>query len=197
MIANLQKLHTIKSERAGLLSEPDRHRTWKGMLLSIFEGGDFAWQKISKREGLDRDLILSSVEKMLNRINKMEFREQNYSLLHTDFNARNLFVDQESDEITGIIDWEEAMFGDPIYDYARIRMYLWHYNLGEDVISKYYYLVKFTPEERKLEDLYWLSRVIQYLAWYSTDLNEYNRGRIELHQKYLREYNWGKAIKPT
>src|SRR5690606_5572439 len=127
---------------------------------------------------------------MINKINNTDLPENNFSFLHTDFNQRNLFVDPNSDEITGIIDWEEAMFGDPLYDFARVRMYIWHFDLGEDVVENYYKLLEYTEEQKKLEELYWLSRVIQYLGWYSEELNEFNTGRIKLHQDFLRNYIW-------
>ena len=194
MVENLRKLHTIKSTSPGLLTEPNSQKTWKEMMLDIFVGNEFDWHEISHREGIDGDLMLESVERIIKKINDTEFPVGEYSLLHTDFNQRNLFVNPESHEITGIIDWEDSMYGDPIYDFARVRMYLWHFNLDDQAIKEYYELMDFTPHQKELEDLYWLSRVIQYLAWYSEELNEFTKGRIKLHQDYLRAYDWSKKF---
>ncbi len=190
MVKNLRKLHEIKSDKPGLLTEPDSTKTWKEMMISIFVGGDFDWQEVASREGVDGQLILDSVEKMINKINTTDLPVNNFSFLHTDFNQRNLFVDPNNDEITGIIDWEEAMFGDPLYDLARVRMYIWHFDLGDEVVENYYKLLGYTGEQKKVEELYWLSRVIQYLGWYSVELNYFNTGRIKLHQDFLRKFNW-------
>ncbi len=190
MVKNLKKLHEIKSDKPGLLTEPGSIRTWKEMMVSIFNGGDFDWQEVASREGVDGQLILDSVEKIITKINTTDLPETQFSFLHTDFNQRNLFVDPNGDEITGIIDWEEAMFGDPLYDLARVRMYIWHFDLGDEVVENYYKLLCYTEEQKKVEELYWLSRVIQYLGWYSEELNEFNMGRIKLHQDYLRNYKW-------
>lgn len=190
MVKNLKKLHEIKSDKPGLLTEPGSIRTWKEMMVSIFNGGDFDWQEVASREGVDGQLILDSVEKIITKINTTDLPETQFSFLHTDFNQRNLFVDPNGDEITGIIDWEEAMFGDPLYDLARVRMYIWHFDLGEEVVENYYKLLGYTEEQKKIEELYWLSRVIQYLGWYSEELNEFNKGRIKLHQDFLRNYKW-------
>lgn len=190
MIMNLKKLHAVTSATPGLLSEPENKKTWKEMMFAIFDGGEFDWEEVSRRDGLDHDLIMASVLRMREKISRTLFEDDEYSFLHTDFNQRNLFVDPDSDRITGIIDWEEAMFGDPMYDFARVRMYLWHFDLGERAIKDYYDLLDFTPKQKELEDLYWLSRVIQYLGWYSEELNEFNKGRIKLHQDYLRIYHW-------
>ena len=193
MIENLRKLHTIKSTSPGLLAEPDSQKTWKEILLDIFID-EVYWQEISHREGTDGDLIRMSVDRIIKKIYDTEFPVGEYSLLHTDFNQRNLFVNPENFEIAGIIDWEDAMYGDPIYDFARVRMYLWHFNLDDEAIKEYYELMGFVPHQKELEDLYWLSRVIQYLGWYSEELNEFNRGRIKLHQDYLRDYDWLKMF---
>lgn len=194
IIKNLRKLHRIKSISPGLLNEPDSQMTWKEIILDIFEGNAFNWQEISQREVINTDLITVSVEKVIKKINDTEFPVGEYSLLHTDFNQRNLFVNQENYEIAGIIDWEDAMYGDPIYDFARVRMYLWHFNIGNQAIKKYYELMDFTPHQKELEDLYWLTRVIQYIGWYSEELNEFTRGRINLHQDYLQSYDWSKKF---
>jgi aminoglycoside phosphotransferase (APT) family kinase protein len=190
IIRSLKELHKIKSESPGLLVGKKDGETWKGMMLSTFDGGDIDWSEVSKRGSLDGELILVSVSKMKKKIENTVFDLKEYSLLHTDFNQRNLFVDSEHHEISGIVDWEDAMFGDPIYDFARIRMYLWHFNFNKGAISDYYNLVDFSADQKKLEDLYLLSRVIQYLAWYSEELTEFNVSRIKLHQEYLKNYSW-------
>ncbi len=188
MIVNLKKIHQIKSDKAGFLNESGEKRSWKEIMLTKFNCEDPAlnWSKIAKRDGLDSELVLKSVEKIIKKINETEFIEGSYFFLHTDFNQRNLFVNPDSSEITGIIDWGEAMFGDPIYDFARIRMFIWHFNLGTNILENYHKLVFFTPEQKQLEELYRLSRIIEYLAYYSEELNEFNVGRIKLHQDFLR-----------
>lgn len=190
MVENLKKIHLVKSERAGLLTDDNETRNWKELLLAIFDGTNIDWQEVSQRKGVDGELIKNSVRKMIEKIKNMEFTGSPYSLLHTDFNQRNLFVNPENDQIASIIDWGEAMFGDPIYDFGRVRMYIWHFNLSDDVLENYNKILNLNSEQKKLEDLYWLSRVIEYLAYYSEELDEFNTGRIKLHQDFLRNYNW-------
>lgn len=190
IVKNLYELHKIKSEDPGRLVGGNKGETWKSMLLSIFDGTDFDWTEVAGRESLDTELVLNSVENIKRKINNTIFDLKEYSLLHTDFNQRNLFVDTTNYEVAGIIDWEDAMFGDPLYDFARVRMYLWHFDFSEKAVNDYYDLVHFSAEQKNLEDLYWLSRVIQYLGWYSEELTEFNLSRIKLHQEYLRTYIW-------
>ena len=190
MIETQKMIHTINSERTGYITDENEKRNWKEFHLSKFDSTDeyLKWDEISKRDGLDIDLILRSVDRFISKFSKVEIKEGNYSLLHTDYNQRNLFVNPKTKTIAGIIDWGESMFGDPIYDFARIRMLIWHFNLGNSVADEYYSLRNYTKEEKELDELYWVSRVIEYLAYYSEELNEFNRGRIEMHEEFLREY---------
>lgn len=192
MIQNLRKIHKIRSGRAGSLDVSGKNRSWKEIMLAKFDGKDpfLNWKEIAKRDELDQSLVLSSVENMIKRIDKAEFAEGNYSFLHTDFNQRNLFVDDDSNEISGIIDWGEAMFGDPIYDFARVRMLIWHFNLGGSALADYDALTSFSNRQKRMEEIYILSRIIEYLAYYSQERSEFNVGRIRLHQGFLRSYNW-------
>ena len=190
MIESLKEIHKITSERVGCLTGEKEKRTWKNFHLSKFDGSDnyLKWNEICKRDTLDSNLILRSVDKFSSKFSEAEINESNYSLLHTDFNQRNLFVDPKTKKITGIIDWGESIFGDPIYDFARIRMLIWHFNLGAKAVDDYYTLMDYTPKQRELDDLYWISRIIEYLAYYSEEVNDFNMSRIKLHQDFLREY---------
>lgn len=189
MINCLKTIHEIKADIAGLLNTKLK-RTWKEILLSKFNGTDelLNWGSITKRNGMDKDLILKSIEKLVIQIEEKEFLNSNYSLLHPDFNQRNLFIDPDSNKITGIIDWSESMFGDPVYDFARLRMFIWHFKLGGNVLKEYYTLVNLNEEEREIEQIYFVSFVIEYLAYYSEELNEFNKSRLILHQNYLKEF---------
>lgn len=192
MVENLRKLHKVNSDKTGFLNSNQKYVLWQDFLLSFFNGNNsnLDWTEIVERQGLDKQLILDSIDKIIKVISKTKFIDSNYSLLHSDFNQRNLFVNPETNDLAAIIDWGEAMYGDPIYDFARIRMYIWHFNLGDKVIEEYYSLLNYTDEQKKLDTLYWLSRVIEYLAYYSEELNEFNTSRIKLHQGFLRNFNW-------
>jgi len=194
MLQNLKEIHNIKSPLAGPIAKPLRNETWKEIILAMFNGTNphLNWQQISLRKSLDTKLILKSVENIVNKMTEIDFIEQDYSLLHIDFNQRNLFVNPTNYQIAAIIDWGEAMFGDPIYDFARVRMLIWHFDLGLDAIVNYYNMMSYSEEQKKLDEIYWLSRVIEYLAYYSEDLTEFNLNRIKLHQEFLKDFDWAK-----
>lgn len=192
IIETLSSIHSIKSKRSGPLEDEGYNGGWKEYHLSIFDGSDssFNWEEIAKRDCLDRGLVLESVERYNCQFSKLNYQEGEYSLLHNDYNQRNIFIDLGNKKVGGIIDWGDAIFGDPIYDFSRVRMLLWHYNFGKDVVENYYKLMRYQPEERRMDDLYWVSRVIEYLAYYSRKLDNFSIPRIKLHEDFLRNLDW-------
>ncbi len=188
MISNLKKLHTITSDRAGAINTTEPGKTWKELLLYKYSGKHpwFDWEDVMGREGVDRKLIRNSVEAIIKKIKETKLITRNYSLLHTDFNQRNLFVEPHTKQIASIVDWSEATFGDPLYDYARVRMFIWHFNLEDKALPTYYNLLSLTDEEKMREDLYLVSQVLDYIVWYSEKNDEFNRARLHRHQQFLR-----------
>jgi len=192
MLDNLNKIHLIKSDKAGLLSDQQNKKTWKELLLFKYSGEHpwFDWKNISRRDGVDGKLLEASLKKIIKKIENQDFLDKSYSLLHTDFNQRNIFVDPTSNKVAGIIDWSEAMFGDLLYDFARIRMYIWHFNLKHNALQNYYRSLALTDKEKTLEELYMVSQILDYVTWYSEVKNDFNDARLGLHQQFLRDYNW-------
>lgn len=64
MLKNLKKLHEIKSNKVGVIENNGQYLAWKQFVLSIFDGTNIDWEEVSNREGLDKDLILTSVDKI-------------------------------------------------------------------------------------------------------------------------------------
>lgn len=188
MLKNLSKLHCIKSDVAGSLLAPYNDKSWKDVLLFKYSGEHpwFDWRKIVRREGVDGGLIQEAIERVRGKIEQADLSVENYSLLHTDFNQRNLFVDPNTHWIAGIIDWSEAMFGDPLYDFARVRMFIFHFNMKEETEKKYFRYLNLTEEERRREDIYLESQILDYISWYSERKNNFNNGRLKMHQDFLR-----------
>lgn len=193
MVQNLKELHKVKSDKAGFLNSTEKFDSWKDFLLSRFisDQRKGEWNEIVARKVLDGGLIKKSISSLVDAIQSLHFSQSEYSLLHTDFNQRNLFVDSDSDQVSAIIDWGEATFGDPIYDFARIRMLIWHFDLGDSALKMYYDCLGYDDKQIKLDTLYWVFRVIEYLEFYSEEENVFNLGRIKLHEGFLREFDWG------
>lgn len=193
MLEELQKIHTIRSAWAGALDGTDRGRTWQELLLAKYSGWHpfFPWPEIARRPGVDGELVRGCVEGMRDRLGRAALPREDYRLLHTDFNQRNLFVDPKAGRLASIIDWSEAMFGDPLYDFARVRLFIRHFELGAPALAAYQRFLHLTAKERRREELYFYGQVLDYVAWYSERTDAFNRGRLALHQALLRAWRAG------
>lgn len=176
VIVTLKNLHKIKREGID----------WKDYLLKIFIDGNLDWEEIVNRKNLNKDLVLKVREILLNNIKNTDLNLGEYSLLHTDFNQSNIFVDEKSCKITGVIDWEEATFGDPVYDFARFHLHLWHRGVSDPEIKNFLNMLEFNDAEKARELLYFNIFLLHYLAYYSEQDDEFCIGRIKMHQDYLK-----------
>lgn len=85
------------------------------------------------------------------------------NLLHNDLNLTNCLATAE--QFVGIVDWSDAIYGDWLYDLARLRMNL-EQSRDEYSLEAYRLKVRINPEETKRERLYYLCRLIEYLGIY-------------------------------
>jgi hygromycin-B 4-O-kinase len=189
LISMMKELHTMKSKKPAHLYRGELE-SWRDYVLSFFDGRALVWDDVFKRKVLDEDLVRVSIDKMIRTLQTLDMDFYEFSLLHTDINQRNIFVDTVTKKIAGVIDWEDAVYGDPVYDFARVRMLLWHFGVDGKVVEEYYKLVDLSEKEKERERAYWVMRVIQYLAWYSEELSPFALSRIQLHQDFLRKYQW-------
>lgn len=86
------------------------HSAWRDFLQ---QPQDYPWDLL--QPSLDHsviDALLSALLRMTDACPEVR------SLLHGDLGAGNLLTDGQS--ITGVLDWAEALFGDPLYDVANI-----------------------------------------------------------------------------
>lgn len=68
------------------------------------------------------------------------------SLVHSDFNPKNLLVDPETLEITGLVDWEFAHAGSPYADLGNLLRFERRPALVDAVLEEYAALPDATPE---------------------------------------------------
>jgi aminoglycoside phosphotransferase (APT) family kinase protein len=102
------------------------------------------------------------------------------------FNQSNLFVNENTYEIVGVIDWEEAVFGDPVYDFARFHLHLWHRDVSMEDKKLFFELLDFNEEEKNREEIYFKLFIVHYLAYYSESDNGFSLGRIKMHEEFLK-----------
>ncbi len=179
VLETLNELHETKNEN---YTSSD----WKNYLKNIFDGSTINWQEVLERKNIDKELVKSTLVKILAEIENLSFDVDTNSLLHTDFNQSNIFVDEEVFKIIGVVDWEEATFGDPVYDFARFHLHLWHREASKENINIFVYSLGLTQNQKVLEQLYLKFFILHYLAYYSESESEFNLQRINMHQDFLR-----------
>ncbi|HSN67006.1 MAG TPA: phosphotransferase [Fusibacter sp.] len=105
------KLHTIKGERFGLLGSMNTSKEslfpfFEQLLLGILQDG----RKMNINIGVDYDMVHASLVR-----DKSSFHEVTESVLvHWDTWEGNWLVKDNS--IIGLIDWERALYGDPLME---------------------------------------------------------------------------------
>lgn len=92
---------------------------WPEVLLAVGdeeEGGFFgAWHGLFRDSFLDRD-VFDRVHREMAAL--LRYCPEERRLVHGDFSLDNLLADRGT--VTGVIDWSNAMYGDPLYDVAYL-----------------------------------------------------------------------------
>ena len=92
-------------------------KSWKDYLLDIFSN-EYNWNLIYQKNYLDKSLL---EEAILTFKSLLPSCKETRKLLHGDFGSNNVLVNNL--KITGIIDWDLASYGDPLYEIANA--YFW------------------------------------------------------------------------
>ena len=114
--AAIGEIDISKTKGYGIFSSKDGnapHDSWKDFLLSILDESKYDWEKIKKIKEVDSDLVEAIKESFLELI---QYCPEVRKLRHGDFGSNNVLVDQNVPAITGIIDWDNAAYGDSFYD---------------------------------------------------------------------------------
>jgi hygromycin-B 4-O-kinase len=93
--------------------------TWRAFLAAIAEdhadGFLRSWHALFRESFLERDLFDAVYRRMLYVSERLpEVR----GLVHNDYWFINVIA--EGERVTGVIDWANALYGDPLYDVARL-----------------------------------------------------------------------------
>lgn len=89
------------------------YETWHDFLIGITKHSQYNWSAVGQAIDMGR------VYPLLNEVLELAWHcPEVRQLVHGDFGSNNVLTDGK--RITGVIDWSEAMFGDPLYDIANI-----------------------------------------------------------------------------
>lgn len=182
VISYLKQVHNIKSpnEKSGKFQEvmQDNGVSWKEYLREFYETEKYVkWSDAEKIKQLNSKLLLASREYILGYCASIP--DRNISLIHTDMHQSNIFIHQG--KVSGIIDWADAKFGDPIFDFSRFRMNIVH-RMDEKALIAYQESTGLSQKEKELEEFYFIAILTDYLLWYAQD-GDYEL--MELNQQLL------------
>lgn len=89
------------------------HASWRAFITSLEDTEQFEWQAV--RRAVDGNLLERSWRVLDDLARRLP---EERCLVHGDFGAFNVLADDSS--ITAVIDWDMALFGDPLYDGANL-----------------------------------------------------------------------------
>ena len=91
--------------------------TWRGYLAAIIDNKDEGyyrdWHALFRDSFLERELFEAVYRRMLRFAARCP---EERALIHSDLHFDNILAD--GDRVTGVIDWGNAGYGDPLYDVA-------------------------------------------------------------------------------
>lgn len=90
-----------------------RYLSWHDFLAAVANPGLYDWAR--REPSVDRLWVESRLSLLTELLPSCP---EGRSLVHGDFGSNNVLTD--GTVITGVIDWSEALFGDPLYDVANI-----------------------------------------------------------------------------
>ena len=88
------------------------HATWRDHLLRFHAGADAWLPRLPPGDASASARALTEIERLAPAALPAR------GLVHGDLGGANLIVD--ADEVTGVIDWDRALIGDPAYDAANL-----------------------------------------------------------------------------
>lgn len=111
--------------------------SWRGFLTSILDnhpdGFYQNWHRLFDTSFLEREVYVSVARRMLALA---EHCPEQRALVHNDFHFNNILTDGQ--RITAVIDWANALYGDPLYDIAWLNWQAanpgWWYNDGAEIL---------------------------------------------------------------
>lgn len=90
-----------------------QYETWHDFLTDIASSEHYDWRLVHPE--LNTQEIRDALDRLLSLADQCP---ETRALVHGDFGSNNVLADGE--KITAVIDWSEALFGDPLYDVANI-----------------------------------------------------------------------------
>ena len=128
LIETLDAIHQIDvtdTEGYGFFDPPEvgENTSWSAFLLNVADDGEEGsfygkWHRYFDETFLDRERFFALYDEM---IAMLRFCPEQRCLVHGDYGFGNILA--EDGRITAVLDWANALFGDPLYDVAWLDLY--------------------------------------------------------------------------
>lgn len=153
----LKKFINIKGEFGFYEHDEEVHKTYSNYFDFL---NDNIFLGINKCE--DMGFKVYNLINLLEKWREYDSEEDNFCLTHSDFTPKHIFVN--GDKIAGLIDFEWAIFSEPINDAALFLISLSEYNVPKEFLEEIYnYCLSLTNRKRIS---YYCSRIyIMKAAW--------------------------------
>ena len=89
--------------------------TWIDFIKAVYNDDIYDWSSLEEK-GLDSDVVKNAIQELKSHISCINFNKKN--IVHGDLGSFNLLA--KDHQITGIIDWSLALYGDHLYDKANL-----------------------------------------------------------------------------
>jgi len=112
----LAKIHSITPKKFGRLHEGGigGHESWESYMLRLRQQQVKGLLKSAQKAGISKDQIDKALQILGDHIE--QYQGVTPHLLHGDYGPKHILV--EDGQVSGILDFENATSGDPIYDFA-------------------------------------------------------------------------------
>jgi hypothetical protein len=167
LIEEMQRVHAVTTGLGAgpvLAVERGSRSSWQEYLTSVLTGADpeFRWSEIARHPSVDEQLLVTALATLAEQAQSLT-SPPTLNLLHGDLNPYNIFV--QNGEITSIIDWSYARYGDPLFDFARLRMNPF-IRSNASAVEEYRTILNLNAEEQEREAFYYRFNLLEYVNWY-------------------------------
>ena len=170
IVKEVKKVHSIKSPGKGgrvLDVISGRDYSWKESLKRNLTGEnkEFNWKEVLSKKRVNRDIVEKTLDFALHELKSLT-ECSDLRLIHADLNQSNIFI--KGKKLIGIIDWSDAKFGDPLFDFARFRMNIIH-RMNKKCLNEYSSTLNLTEKQKEIENFYYLVNLLEYVNWFAFD----------------------------
>jgi aminoglycoside phosphotransferase (APT) family kinase protein len=116
LAAHLKRLHAVRRSGYGWLDRDGAgtFASWRAWLEHVVDRD----MGVLNEAGLDTARLNGHFERALDELTEV-LDDRPSALVHGDLGDREVIVDPASLHVTAIVDWGDALIGDPVYEFAR------------------------------------------------------------------------------